>query len=133
MNPTDRRRAIADISMAVIVTAVLIAVISIAFDHYYEFNDDVLMKDILSGRYTGTPNGLNIQMLSPIGGVLASLYRILPHQAWYGIFLCGLHYLCILLMAYRSVHVSSVFSARIWFRRSFIARICSAWILISVA
>ncbi|MCR4595740.1 MAG: hypothetical protein K5673_03050 [Lachnospiraceae bacterium] len=113
MNPTDRRRAIADISMAVIVTAVLIAVISIAFDHYYEFNDDVLMKDILSGRYTGTPNGLNIQMLSPIGGVLASLYRILPHHAWYGIFLCGLHYLCILLMAYRSVHVSSVFSARI--------------------
>lgn len=113
MNPTDRRRAIADISIAVIVTAVLIAVISIAFDHYYEFNDDVLMKDILSGRYTGTPNGLNIQMLSPIGSAIAALYRVSPQYAWYGIFLCGLHYLCILLMAYRSVHVSSGLPARI--------------------
>ncbi|MBQ9334861.1 MAG: hypothetical protein IJS12_11060 [Lachnospiraceae bacterium] len=113
MNPTDRRSRIGDISIAVIVTVILIAVISIAFDHYYEFNDDVLMKDILSGAYTGTPNGLNIQMLSPIGCLLAFFYRVAPHLPWYGLFLCGCHYMCILLLAYRTVRISPGSSAKI--------------------
>ena len=113
MNHTDRRSRIGDISIAVIVTVILIAVISVAFDHYYEFNDDVLMKDILSGAYTGTPNGLNIQMLSPIGLSIACLYRLSPHLPWYGLFLCGCHYMCILLMAYRIVRISPKLSSKL--------------------
>ena len=32
------------------------------FDYYYDLNDDVLMKDILAGVYTGTPEGHNIRL-----------------------------------------------------------------------
>ena len=46
---------------------ILIAVvIGIAFDYYYHLNDDMLMKDLTSGMYTGRPEGYNIQMLFPI-------------------------------------------------------------------
>lgn len=113
MNPTDRRGRIADIVISILVTAILIAVVSIAFDHYYEFNDDVLMKDILSGAYTGSPTGLNIQMLSPIGAFIASLYRLVPQMSWYGLFLCACHYFCVLHLTYRAVHVSSGLSAKV--------------------
>lgn len=113
MHPAKSKSRTADILIALITTVLLITVVSLAFEHYYEFNDDVLMKDILSGAYTGSPSALNIQMLSPIGAFLASLYRIMPHQAWYGLFLCACHYLCILLLAYRTVRVSSGISAKI--------------------
>ena len=36
------------------------------FDFYYDLNDDVLIKDILSGVYTGTPEGRTMQLLSLI-------------------------------------------------------------------
>ena len=40
--------------------------VAVRFDYYYDLNDDMLMKDIISGSYTGMPNGHNIQMLYPI-------------------------------------------------------------------
>ena len=47
---------------------VLVAVIFMGFigDCWFEANDDVLIKDLLSGAYTGTPEAYNIQMLYPI-------------------------------------------------------------------
>lgn len=69
--------------------------LSLLFDHYYEFNDDVLIKDILSGQYTGTPSGLNIQMLSPLGYLLSLPYRISRGIPWYGIFLSGVQYISV--------------------------------------
>lgn len=44
----------------------LFVALSFCFDFYYDLNDDVLMKDILAGVYTGVPEGHNIQMLYPI-------------------------------------------------------------------
>ena len=43
--------------------ALMMLVIGSFFDYYYDLNDDGLMKDILAGAYTGTPEGHNIQML----------------------------------------------------------------------
>ena len=41
----------------------LFVVLGACFDFYYEFNDDVLIKDIISGRYTGKSDGHSVQML----------------------------------------------------------------------
>ncbi len=49
--------------IALAVTAVLCLLAGFRFDFFYDLNDDVLMKDILAGVYTGTPEGHNIQML----------------------------------------------------------------------
>lgn len=67
----------------------LLMFLAVFFDFYYDLNDDTAMKDILSGTYTGVPDGHNIQMLYPLGAAISVLYRILPNVAWYGFFLCG--------------------------------------------
>ena len=76
----------------------------IFFDFYYDLNDDVLIKDIVSGAYTGTPDAHSIQMLYPVSFLISLLYRILPALPWMGIFLCGAHGFSFYLIARRSLH-----------------------------
>lgn len=66
----------------------LFVALSLCFDFYYDLNDDVLMKDILAGVYTGVPEGHNIQMLYPISLFISLFYRVGRGLPWYGIFLC---------------------------------------------
>lgn len=49
-------------------------------------NDDTVMRDLLCGSYTGTPEGRNIQMLYPVGALISLFYRIFPKVPWYGLF-----------------------------------------------
>ena len=55
--------------------------------YYYDLNDDVLMKDILAGVFTGTPDGHNIQMLYPVSLIISAFYRVIGSLSWYGFFL----------------------------------------------
>ena len=71
-----------------IFTLVLVTVPAICFDYYYDLNDDTTIKDILSGAYTGVPNGYAIQMLYPLSWFIAILYKAVPQLPWYGLFLC---------------------------------------------
>jgi len=75
----------------------------ILFDYYYDLNDDVLMKDILAGVYTGKPEGHNIQMLWPVSALISLFYRIARGIPWYGLFLCFCHFGCIFLIIKRAV------------------------------
>ena len=70
-------------------------------DYFFDLNDDVLMKDILSGAYTGTPEGHNIQMLYPVSFFIACLYKTGINADWYGIFLCFCQYLCMFIIGKR--------------------------------
>lgn len=70
------------------VMAVNVLLMGLLFDFYYDLNDDTLMHDIMSGIYTGTPDGHNMQTLYPLGAFLALLYRICRPVPWYGLFLC---------------------------------------------
>ncbi|RKM54263.1 hypothetical protein D6853_13615 [Butyrivibrio sp. X503] len=84
---------------------VLVAVLFMGFigDYWFEANDDVLIKDLLSGAYTGAPEGHNIQMLYPISFFFSLLYRVVRSLDWYGIFLCGGQYLCLFLIAHTTL------------------------------
>ncbi len=88
------------ISLIVSAVAVLaVMVVTLIFgDYFFDLNDDVLMKDILSGAYTGVPEGHNIQMLYPISLFISVLYRTGINLDWYGIFLCALQYLCLFII-----------------------------------
>ncbi|WP_022772682.1 hypothetical protein [Butyrivibrio sp. AE2015] len=74
---------------------------AIGGDYFFDLNDDVLMKDILSGAYTGVPEGHNIQMLYPISAFISVLYRVSGALDWYGIFLCLLQALCVFIITYK--------------------------------
>ncbi len=83
--------------------AFLFLVLSFGFDFYYDLNDDVLIKDIVSGAYTGMPDAHSIQMLYPLSLLISLLYRIIPVLPWQGIFLCACHGVCFFLIARRSL------------------------------
>ena len=71
----------------ILTIAVNAALMSIFFDFYYDLNDDVLMKDIMAGVYTGIPDGHNMQTLYILGAFIALCYRLCRNIPWYGLFL----------------------------------------------
>ncbi|MBQ7782224.1 MAG: hypothetical protein IJ405_09400 [Lachnospiraceae bacterium] len=83
------------------ISVLLCTVISMFFDYYYDLNDDVLMKDILAGVYTGTPEGNNIQMLFPISFLISLFYRVARVVPWYGVFFSICHFGSIYLITNR--------------------------------
>lgn len=87
--------AIAVLGMAVFV--------GVNFDYYYQANDDVYIKNILSGVYTGTPESHNIQMHYPVSLLLSLIYRIAGGIPVYGGFLCLCHYGSCFLILQRSL------------------------------
>ena len=88
----------------------LFAVAGLFFDFYYDLNDDVLLKDIVSGAYSGRPDAHSIQMLYPVSLLISLLYRIFPALPWQGVFLCGCHGVCFYLIAKRSLSIAK----KIW-------------------
>lgn len=63
---------------ALVFTFLLVLFLAVKFDFYYDLNDDTMIKDILSGAYTGTPDGHCIQMLYPLSWILALFYKAIP-------------------------------------------------------
>ena len=88
------------IASAILTLSVFLAAAFIG-DFYFDLNDDVLMKDILSGAYTGAPEGHNIQMLYPVSAFIALLYRAYSGLDWYGIFLCTCQFGCVFIFLHR--------------------------------
>lgn len=89
--------------VALAMVAAVALLTGLRFDYYYDLNDDVLMKDILAGVYTGTPEGHNIQMLWLISQVISLFYKMAGKLPWYGIFLTLCHYGCLFLIINRSL------------------------------
>lgn len=98
-----RRKQYDNIIGTVAFLLALIGFISFFYDFYYDLNDDVLMKDILAGVYTGQPESRNIQMLYGISALISLFYRLIPALPWYGIFLCVCQFGSIGLIVYRSL------------------------------
>lgn len=71
------------------------------FDFYYDMNDDTMMRDIMSGIYSGAPDGHNMQTLYPLGALIALCYRIYGSFPWYGAFLFLCQFGCFFLTGVR--------------------------------
>lgn len=78
--------------LALAAVACMMLVVGLRFDYYYQANDDIYIKNILSGAYTGTPESHNIQMHYLLSLLLSLLYRIAGSLPVYGLFLCVCHY-----------------------------------------
>ena len=85
---------------------IMVACLAIRFDFYYDLNDDTAIRDILSGRYTGEPSGYCIQMLYPLGWLIAAAYRAIRKISWYGLFLCACQFGVLALIAWRLLSVT---------------------------
>lgn len=85
---------------------------SFFFDFYFDMNDDTMMRDIMSGVYSGTPDGHNMQTLYPLGALLALCYRICGSFPWYGIFLFLCQFGCFFLVGVRLCTLTDAFCAQ---------------------
>ncbi len=73
----------------------------LCFDFHFDLNDDTMMRDIMSGVYSGTPDGHNMQTLYPLGALLALCYRMCGSFPWYGAFLFLCQFGCFFLVGVR--------------------------------
>ena len=76
-----------DCIITMITILVNIVVLSVFSDFYYDLNDDFFMRDIMSGAYTGMPDGHNVQTLYVLGAFISLLYKMCRTLPWYGLFL----------------------------------------------
>lgn len=97
---------------AFVYTLLLALLLSVQFDFYYDLNDDTMIKDIVSGAYTGRPSGHCIQMLYPLAWCIALFYRAIPSVPWYGLFLCLCQFGVVFLIAARLLSVMPGAKAR---------------------
>lgn len=81
----------------------MLLLLGLRFDYYYDLNDDVLMKDLLSGVYTGAFESRNVQMLFPLSLILSLFCRIFKTSYVYGLFLCICQLGSLYVMIYRSM------------------------------
>ncbi len=103
MMGNEKRQGLFRLGSVVVFTLLLMIGLTVCFDTYYDLNDDTVIKDIISGTYTGAPSGYSIQMLYPLSWGLAVLYTAIPGVAWYGLFLCLCQFGALAVIAWRLV------------------------------
>lgn len=63
--------------------------------------DDMGMRNIISGLYTGNPDAHVYFMNYALSQILARLYQCIPTFSWYDMFLLTANYVCLALLLYR--------------------------------
>ncbi|SEK83527.1 hypothetical protein SAMN04487770_103121 [Butyrivibrio sp. ob235] len=81
-----------------LITIVFAVVMGLLYSYWFDLNDDVLMKDILAGVFTGTPEGHNIQMLYPISFLISLVYKVFGKIDCYGIYLLLCQYVSLFVL-----------------------------------
>lgn len=79
----------------------------------YTVNDDLFIKNILSGAYLGTPDGHVVYMEYPLSYLIQSLYQWNGGIPWYGICLLLFQIVAWLSVAYRLLQMGKNKSGRI--------------------
>lgn len=90
---------------AITAALILLAVVGLAFPMVYYLNDDVMIQSVLSGAYTGVPNGHGVYMKYPLTGMISLLYRIagLP---WLAVTMAGCFLLSLSAVFCRSLAIA---------------------------
>lgn len=73
----------------------VLCITGILFPMMYHLNDDVTMRSILSGAYTGTPDGHAVYMKYPLTGLISLLYRLSGKVPWFSAFQVGFIWLSV--------------------------------------
>ena len=75
----------------------------------YAIADDVIMRDIASGAFTGTPDGHLIFVQYALGWLLSRLYLVNRTVDWYGFFMAGAMFFSLAAVLYRGLAAEKSF------------------------
>lgn len=87
--------------LALGISFLCMAVLYFRFHLIYAIADDVIMRDIASGAFTGTPDGHLIFIKFVLGWLMSRCYDVLPSVDWYGFILIGTMFLGMAACLYR--------------------------------
>lgn len=80
--------------------------ISVLFGYSFSTNDDAMLRNIVTGNYTGTPDAHLVYIMYPLGWIWKCLYQIAPMVPWYDLFMTGMHYVCWFALTVRAVQIA---------------------------
>ncbi len=100
-----KRNNIITFIVSLVLTCAAAAVLILKFDFVLSSNDDLMLRSIASGNYTGTPDTHLIYIMYPLGLLFKGLYSLFPSVSWYEGFMCVVHFGCIFLITYRPARV----------------------------
>lgn len=91
----------------------------------YDLNDDITLRSILSGAYTGIPDGHAVYMKYPLTGLISLFYRIFRPVPWFDLVMAGFFVLSISAILCRTAELVGNGSHKKEERRS-AGTVCSA-------
>lgn len=97
MNKTKRSLLITGL------TAMVFLGIGLLCPLMYDLNDDITLRSILSGAYTGTPDGHAVYMKYPLTGLISLLYRVCRPVPWFDLVMAGFFVLAVSAVICRTV------------------------------
>lgn len=100
-NDDRKRNNIIIFVLCLIMTAAVTFILGRKFSFVLSSNDDVLLRSIASGNYTGKPEAHLIYIMYPLGLIFKGLYSVLPNVYWYDGIMTALHMLCVFLISFR--------------------------------
>lgn len=88
---------------SILLVGILVILFGNISDYMYIANDDLFMRAIISGDFSGEPDAHAVFILYPLSFFLSRLYAWIPSVEWYGIVFLTLHALCWILIIYRVI------------------------------
>ena len=96
-----KNKNILNIGLATAFTLVYVLLCVCLLPTPYYTNDQVLMRDIASGVYTGTPDAHLIYIMYPLGLIFKGLYSLTGAVKWYDIFMYLVYPVSYYLLTYK--------------------------------
>lgn len=84
--------------IALAITVILFALLFLCFDVLYYANDDVMIQDILSGRFSGQSSSMTVYFNQPLSFLLSGFYALQPSIPWFGFFQIACYGLCLTMV-----------------------------------
>lgn len=97
----SKKRTILYLIAAIGINLVLFLLVLKLNNCLFVTNDDMTMRDIAAGAYTGTPDGHLVFIQYAMGALISGLYSVFATVPWYSVVLYGTMFLSFVLILYR--------------------------------
>lgn len=89
--------------IAAAVTLLYALAVTAVFQYMYFVNDDLIIRDILSGRFSGVADAHVFNVIYPFACLVKLAYQKFPEVDIWAFLMVGLNYICLFAMLYRSL------------------------------
>ena len=83
--PTNKKSKIYNLLLVIFFSVIFFNIIILTHDLGYQTNDDIIISDFISGRFTGTPSIHGVFIMFPLTIIMKILYSIFNKIDWYPI------------------------------------------------